>query len=103
MGGTPWTGRQERSCIAVEHPLKRSQSCPSLRGLRKMKLNRARVIERLQSGERLKECGNTMMFPNGDFCTAAIDIYLREKGLVTVTGEVGRTVYSWKLRQERAS
>lgn len=60
-----------------------------------MQLNRQDVIKRLKGGEKLRESGNTMMFKNGDSCTAATDIYLRDKGLVKVIGRVGRTVYSW--------
>jgi len=64
-----------------------------------MMLNRQQVIERLKAGDILHESGNTMMFKNGDFCTAATDIYLREKNLVKVSGGVGRTQYSWLVQQ----
>ena len=60
-----------------------------------MIISRQRVIERLKSGERLKELGNTMVFRDGDTCSARTDIYLREKGLVKVIGRIGRMVYSW--------
>jgi hypothetical protein len=59
-----------------------------------MKLNRHKVIERLKNGDKLRESGNTMIFPNGDFCTAATEIYLREGGLIKITGGVGRQIYS---------
>ena len=59
-----------------------------------MRLNRKQVIKRLGNGEKLKESGNTMMFVNGDFCTAATEIYLRENGLVKITGKIGRQRYS---------
>ena len=60
-----------------------------------MRLNRQQVIERLKAGEKLEESGNTMVFSNGDSCTGATEIYLRENGLVNITGDVGRLVYSW--------
>jgi len=66
-----------------------------------MRVNRQKVIERLKNGEKLKEAGNTMMFLNGDTCSGATEIYLREKGLVKITGGVGRQVYSWPTPERR--
>lgn len=60
-----------------------------------MVLNREKVIERLKVGEKLRECGNTMIFKDEYSCSAATAIYLREKGMVKITGGVGRRVYSW--------
>lgn len=60
-----------------------------------MVINRQKVIERLKNGEKLRESGNTMMFSNGDSCSGATEIYLRENRLVKITGGLGREVYSW--------
>jgi len=60
-----------------------------------MRLNRQQVIGRLRIGEKLRESGNIMMFKNGDSCSAWTEVYLREEGLVKITGRVGRRVYSW--------
>jgi len=62
-------------------------------------LNRLQVIERLKAGEKMHEEGNTMMFKNGDFCTAATDIYLRDNGLVKITGGLNK-VYSWRYQEK---
>lgn len=60
-----------------------------------MIINRDKVIERLKAGEILRESGNTMVFKDGNWCSAATDIYLRERGLVKITGRIGRRAYSW--------
>jgi len=61
-----------------------------------MIINRQKAIDRLKSGEKLRESGNTMLFKNGDSCSGATEIYLRDHGLVKITGGVGRTVFSCK-------
>jgi len=66
-----------------------------------MRLSREMVIERLKAGEKLKESGNTMIFRDGSSCTGATEIYLRGSGLVEITGEIGRQVYSWKYGSQQ--
>jgi len=61
-----------------------------------MILNRKLVIERLKDGEKLLESGNTMLFPDGKSCSTATEIYLRENGLVKITGSLSKRVYSWR-------
>ena len=65
-----------------------------------MILKREKVIEHLKAGEELRESGNTMMLNDGNSCSGATEIYLRENGLVKITGGIGRRVYSWKLGKE---
>ena len=60
-----------------------------------MIIKRQEVIDRLKRGDRLRESGNTMLFKDGASCSAATSIYLLERGLVKVTGGVGRVAYSW--------
>jgi len=61
-----------------------------------MIIRRSEVMERLKNGEKLRESGNTMEFKDGKACSAATEIYLREHGLVKITGKVGRLTYSFK-------
>uniref|UniRef100_A0A6M3LD10 Uncharacterized protein n=1 Tax=viral metagenome TaxID=1070528 RepID=A0A6M3LD10_9ZZZZ len=65
-----------------------------------MQLNRAQAIERLGSGDTLKSSGNTMMFDNGDFCTAATDIWLRESPFVIIFGDVGHEEYRLRADED---
>ena len=61
-----------------------------------MILNRKLVIERLKTGDKLRESGNTMLFHDGKSCSATTEIYLRENGLVKITGSLSKRVYSWR-------
>jgi hypothetical protein len=64
-----------------------------------MRINRQIVIDRLKSGEKLYEQGNTYCFRANNYecsCSAETVIWLREHNLVKQSGRCGRTVLSWK-------